>query len=82
MVIDQNVETKLTKFFELNCRIRALIASGNQGNHILLRYMDLPLHYKWDVRNNMWERRQRKIKVFGKINMVPVGTEVFTCVCC
>jgi hypothetical protein len=76
-VIDQNAETKLTKFFELNRRIRALIASGNQGNHILLRYMDLPLHYKWDVRNNMWERRQRNIKVFGRINMVPVGTEVF-----
>ena len=76
-VIDQNAETKLTKFFELNRHIRALIASGNQGNHMLLRYMDLPLHYKWDVKNNMWERRQRKIKVFGRINMVPMGTEVF-----
>nr|PNR39262.1 hypothetical protein PHYPA_019540 [Physcomitrium patens] len=29
LVIDQNAETKLTKFFELNCHIRALIASGN-----------------------------------------------------
>ncbi|XP_024368015.2 uncharacterized protein [Physcomitrium patens] len=76
-VIDQNAETKLTKFFELNCHIRALIASGNQGNHMLLRYMDLPLYYKWDVKNNMWERRVRKIKVFGRINMVPIGTEVF-----
>ncbi|XP_073394992.1 uncharacterized protein [Physcomitrium patens] len=56
-VIDQNAETKLTKFFELNCHIRALIASGNQGNHMLLRYMDLPLYYKWDVKNNVWERR-------------------------
>ena len=52
-VIDQNAETKLTKFFELNCRIRALIASGNQGNHMLLRYMDLPFYCKWDVKNNM-----------------------------
>ncbi|XP_024392361.1 uncharacterized protein [Physcomitrium patens] len=76
-VIDQNAETKLTKFFELNCHIRALIASGNQGNHILLRYMDLPLYYKWDVKNNMWERRVRKIKVFGRINMVPIGNKVF-----
>nr|PNR35485.1 hypothetical protein PHYPA_023385 [Physcomitrium patens] len=76
-VIDQNAETKLTKFFELNCHIRALIASGNEGNHMLLRYMDLPLYYKWDVKNNMWERRVRKIKVFGRINMVPIGTEVF-----
>nr|PNR35899.1 hypothetical protein PHYPA_021749 [Physcomitrium patens] len=76
-VIDQNAETKLTKFFELNCHIRALIASGNQGIHMLLRYMDLPLYYKWDVKNNMWERRVRKIKVFGRINMVPIGTEVF-----
>ena len=39
--------------------------------------MDLSLYYKWDVKNNMWERRLRKIKVFGRINMVPVGTEVF-----
>ncbi|XP_073389622.1 uncharacterized protein [Physcomitrium patens] len=77
LVIDQNAETKLTKFFELNCHIRALIASGNQGNHMLLRYMDLPLYYKWDVKNNMWERRVRKIKFFGRINMVPIGIEVF-----
>ena len=76
-VIDQNTETKLTKFFELNRHIRALIASGNQGNHLLLRYMDLPLHYKWDVKNNTWQRRQRKVKVFGRVNMVPIGTELF-----
>ena len=76
-MIDQNAETKLTKFFELNCHIRALIASDNQGNHMLLCYMDLLLYYKWDVKNNMWERRLRKIKVFGRINMVPIGTEVF-----
>ena len=25
----------------------------------------------------MWERRQRKVKVFGRINMVPLGTKVF-----
>ena len=52
-VIDQNAKTKLTKFFELNRRIGALIASGNQGNHLLLEYMDLPLHHKWDVKNNI-----------------------------
>ena len=35
-VHDQNAETKLTKFFELNRHICALIASGNQDNHMLL----------------------------------------------
>ena len=35
-VIDQNAETKLTKFFELNRHVCALIASGNQSNHLLL----------------------------------------------
>jgi len=29
------------------------------------------------MKKNMWERRQCKIKVFGRINMVPIGTEVF-----
>ena len=33
-VIDQNADTKLTKFFELNRHSRALNAFGNQGNHI------------------------------------------------
>jgi len=45
-VIDQNTEIKLTKIFELNRCIRALIAFGNQNNHMLFQYMDLPLHYK------------------------------------
>ena len=35
-MIDENTKTKLTKFFELNCYICILIASGNQGNHLLL----------------------------------------------
>ena len=76
-VLDQSAKTKLTRFSELDCRICALIASGNQGNHMLLHYMDLPLYYKWDVKNNMWERRLRKIKVFGWINTIPIGTEEF-----
>jgi len=25
----------------------------------------------------MWKRRQRKVKVFGRVNMVPVGTKLF-----
>ena len=40
-------------------------------------YKDLQLYYKWDVKNNMWKRRLHKIKVFGRINMVPIGTKVF-----
>ena len=39
--------------------------------------MDLPLYYKWDVKNNIWQRRQYKIKVFGRVNMVSVSTELF-----
>jgi len=38
--------------------------------------MDLPLHYRWDVKN-MWVKKQRNVKVFGRINMVPIGTEIF-----
>ena len=70
------LKLKSPSFFSL-IATPALIASGNQGNHKLLCYMDLPLYYKWDVKHNMWERRLRKIKVFGRINMVPIGTEVF-----
>lgn len=44
---------------------------------MFFRYMDFLFYYKWDVKNNMWERRVRKIKVFGRINMVFIGTEVF-----
>ena len=29
------------------------------------------------MKNNVWQRRQRKVKVFSKMNMVPVGTELF-----
>jgi len=38
--------------------------------------MDLSLYYKWDVKKNVWEKRQRKIKVLDWINMVPVGIKV------
>ena len=76
-MIDQNAETKLTKFFELNRHIHTFIASGNQGNHLILHYIDLPHHYKWDVKNNILQRRQRKVKVYGMVNMVHVNIKLF-----
>ena len=39
--------------------------------------MDLSLYYNWDVKNNTWQRRQRKVNFFDMVNMVPVGTELF-----
>ena len=26
---------------------------------------------------DIWQKRQRKVKVFGRVNMVPVGTKLF-----
>ena len=29
------------------------------------------------MKNNIWQRRQRKVKVFNGDNMVPIGTKLF-----
>ena len=53
--IEKSERTKLTSFFELNCK------EDEDGRHArTLLYRDIPEHFTWNTDKNEWRRRKRK----------------------